>query len=102
MADAKNSPFDPYHKWLGIPKDQRPPTFYQLLGLSPNESDLEVIQEAAIRQSAHLRAYQMGPQGELCKRLLNEIGRAQQTLLNPQKKKEYDARLGPQSAPKMT
>ena len=37
--------FDPYHKWLGIPKDQRPPTHYQLLGISPTEQDREVIEE---------------------------------------------------------
>ena len=43
--------FDPYHKWLGIPKDQRPPTFYQLLGITPGEEDVEVIEEAAIRQT---------------------------------------------------
>src|SRR5205823_2350879 len=35
--------FDPYHKWLGIPKDQRPPTLYQLLGVSPQETDAEVL-----------------------------------------------------------
>ena len=52
--------FDPYHKWLGIPKDQRPPTYYQLLGIAGGESDVEVIEEAAIRQSTHLRAYQTG------------------------------------------
>src|SRR5213080_2219467 len=35
--------FDPYHKWLGIPKEHRPPTNYQLLShaahavLSPDD-----------------------------------------------------------------
>ena len=42
--------FDPYHKWLAIAKDQRPPTYYQLLGISPHEADPEVIEEAAIRR----------------------------------------------------
>ncbi len=46
--------FDPYHKWLAIPKDQRPPTHYQLLGVSPTETDVEVIDEAALRQMAHV------------------------------------------------
>src|SRR5437763_344047 len=54
--------FDPYHKWLGIPKDQRPPTHYQLLGVVPDEKDPEVIEEAAVRQTTHIRAYQIGPQ----------------------------------------
>jgi hypothetical protein len=29
--------FDPYRKWLAIPEDSRPPTHYQLLGISPDE-----------------------------------------------------------------
>src|SRR5436190_6764742 len=93
MAPSKEPQFDPYHKWLGIPKHQRPPTYYQLLGLSQGESDREVIEEAAVRQSTHLRAYQIGTHADLCTKLLNEIGRAQQVLLNPQKKREYDDRL---------
>jgi hypothetical protein len=85
--------FDPYHKWLGIPKVQRPPTHYQLLGLAPDESDLEVIAEAAIRQTTHVRVYQIGPHATDCTRLLKEIATARLTLLNPAKRKEYDAQL---------
>ena len=40
--------FDPYHKWLGIPPEHRPPTHYQLLHLSESETDVEVIEEAGI------------------------------------------------------
>ena len=43
--------FDAYRKWLGIPKHQRPPTLYQLLAVSPEEDDPEVIEEAVIRQT---------------------------------------------------
>src|SRR4051794_16705901 len=85
--------FDPYHKWLGIPKDQRPPTHYQLLGVSPGEEDLEVIEEAAIRQTTHVRVYQMGEHAADCTRLLNEISQAKRTLLDPGKRKQYDATL---------
>jgi hypothetical protein len=84
---------DPYHKWLGIPKDQRPPTFYQLLGISPGETDAEVIDEAAIRQTAHVRMYQIGPHAQDCTRILGEISQARTTLLNPAKRKAYDAQL---------
>ena len=83
--------FDPYHKWLGIRKDQRPPTHYQLLGIAPDEEDLEVIEEAAIRQATHVRAYQIGPHGQDCTRVLNEISQARTTLLNAAKRQEYDA-----------
>lgn len=85
--------FDPYHKWLGIPKDQRPPTHYQLLGIAPGESDPEVIDEAAVRQTAHVRTYQIGQHGADCTRLLNEISVAKMTLLNPAKRKAYDDKL---------
>src|SRR5689334_19004588 len=76
MSVEKDSAFDPYHKWLGIPKGQRPPTFYRLLGIEPSEIDVEVIEEAAIRQITHLRAYQVGQHSALCTRLLNEISAA--------------------------
>jgi WD40 repeat protein len=90
--------FDAYHKWLGIPKDQRPPTHYQLLGLAPEEQDREVIEEAAIRQSTHLRAYQIGAHATDCTRLLNEIAQARGVLLNPAKRAEYDAQLARRTA----
>lgn len=99
MADPKDPNFDPYHKWLGIPKTMRPPTHYQILGLTFGESDVEVIEEAAIRQSTHLRTYQIGPHAELCTKLLNEVGRARQVLLNPVKREEYNRRLTSSAAP---
>jgi WD40 repeat protein len=85
--------FDPYHKWLGIHPEHRPPTYYQLLGISPEEHDREVIEEAAIRQTAHVRTYQLGPHAAECTRILNEIAQARTTLLNPAKRKDYDAHL---------
>jgi len=85
--------FDPYHKWLGIAKDQRPPTHYQLLSIPPGETDPEVIEDAAVRQSAHVRTYQIGTHADLCTRLLNEIAHAKQVLLNPAKRKVYDEQL---------
>jgi WD40 repeat protein len=85
--------FDPYHRWLGIPPDQRPPTFYQLLGVSPDEADPEVIREAALRQTSHVRLYQTGPYAAQCTAILNEIGQARSVLLHPEKRKQYDAGL---------
>jgi WD40 repeat protein len=93
MSIDKEIAFDPYHKWLGIPKAQRPPTLYQLLGLAQGEADAEVIEEAAIRQTTHLRAYQVGPHADDCTKLLNEISAARQVLVNPQKRQDYDSKL---------
>src|SRR5262245_34212128 len=94
--------FDPYHKWLGIPKDQRPPTHYQLLGVAPNETDAEVIDEAAVRQTTHVRAYQIGPHAAECTKVLNEIAQAKLVLLNPAKRKAYDEQLARSQANQIT
>jgi hypothetical protein len=85
--------FDPYRKWLGIPPGQRPPTHYQLLGIAAEETDLEVIEEAALGRTAHLRTYQTGPHAQECAKLLNEIAQAKLVLRDPPKRREYDAGL---------
>jgi WD40 repeat protein len=86
--------FDPYHRWLGIPRGQRPPTYYQLLGIAADEADTEVIEEAALRQASHVRLYQTGPHAQQCTTILNEIGQARAVLLNADKRKHYDDGLG--------
>lgn len=90
--------FDPYHKWLGIPTDQRPPTYYQLLGIARDEADAEVIASAALRQIAFVRNFQTGPHAEECARVLGELAQARLTLSNPEKRAAYDASLAPQAA----
>lgn len=94
--------FDPYHKWLGIPKDQRPPTHYQLLGIAPGETDAEVIDEAAVRQTTHIRAYQIGEHAAHCTRILNEIAQAKLTLVHPAKRRAYDEQLAKAKASQIT
>lgn len=47
--------FDPYHVWLGIPPESRPPTHYEMLGISPHEQDKAVIEAAMLRQSGLVR-----------------------------------------------
>jgi hypothetical protein len=90
--------FDPYHRWLGISPGQRPPTHYQLLGISPEEEDLEVIHAAALRQSAYVRNFQSGPHADLAARVLSELAEARAALTDPARRKEYDARLPRQDA----
>lgn len=85
--------FDAYHKWLGIPPHQQPPTLYRLLGLEPFESDADVIHSAVERQMAHLQSYKIGPQSDLSQKLLNEIARAKVCLLNSASKADYDRQL---------
>ena len=85
--------FDPYYKWLGIPAAEQSPHFYRLLGVSLFETDMEVIENAANRQIAHLRTCSLGPQGEIAQRILNEVTNAKINLLNASKKISYDAQL---------
>ena len=87
--------FDPYHKWLGIPPRDQPPHHYRLLGVQVFESDLVVIQNAADQRMAHLRSFQLGAYADWSQRLLNEVAAARVTLLNPEKKRAYDAHLAP-------
>jgi hypothetical protein len=88
------TPFDPYHRWLGIRPEEQPADHYRLLGLVRFEDDLEAIRDAASRQMAHVRSYALGPHVALSQRILNELAAAKACLLEPAKKAEYDLRLG--------
>src|ERR1051326_674596 len=85
--------FDPYQTWLGIPREQQPPNHYRLLGISPQERDRKVIEEAMIRQMSRIRIYQGGPHARLCSDLLNQIAEAGTTLQDPLKRTRYDEQL---------
>ncbi len=85
--------FDPYSEWLGIPRDQRPVTCYQLLDVDAGETDPAVIQEAAEARAVLVSAHREGPNERICDRLLKEIDLACNVLLDPAKRQEYDERL---------
>ena len=85
--------FDPYHKWLGIPKDKRPPTLYQLLGISPTESDVEVISAAVDRQQAFVTQFQGGPHHDAAASILLKLEEARIVLLNSAERRKYDQKL---------
>ena len=85
--------FDPYYKWLGIPRESQPPDHYRLLGIQTFEADPDVIQAAADQRMMHLRGYQTGKHSEWSQRLLNEVAAAKVCLLNAAKKAAYDQQL---------
>ena len=91
--------FDSYHRWLGIPPAEQPPTLYRLLGLASLEADPSVIEEAADRQMAHVRTHQTGPHAAASQKLLNELSAAKLTLLDADRKAAYDRTLRPSSPP---
>jgi hypothetical protein len=85
--------FDPYRKWLGIPEDSRPPSHYQLLGISPEERDQEVINAACVRQSAYVRNFQTGKYADDATRILTEIAAAKACLTDVMRRAAYDLEL---------
>jgi hypothetical protein len=85
--------FDPYHIWLGIPPEDQPPSYYRILGIPELESNPDVIDTAAERQTLLLRTFQTGPNAELAERLLNEVSEARVCLLTVEDKARYDQQL---------
>lgn len=97
---SETPPFDAYHELLGIAPSEQPPTLYRLLGVTPFESVPTVIERAADRQMAHLRTFQAGKHQADSQRLLNEVTRARQTLLNEKERATYEAKLKQEQAAK--
>ncbi len=60
---------------------------------------MEVIEAAADRQMTYVRQCATGPYMKESQKLLNELAAARICLLNPAKKKAYDAELKPRLAP---
>ena len=85
--------FDPYHRWLSIPSSEQPPTHYRILGLPPFESDLQVIESAALRQIAHVRSFLETPMRTYAVNLIHELSVARQCLIKSESKAAYDAWL---------
>ena len=92
-STEKDESFDPYHKWLAIPKKDQPPTHYRLLGVDLYESDPDVIDTAANKQMTYLHGCATGEHADIAEQLLNEISAARLCLLDVAKKAEYDATL---------
>ncbi|HET6880448.1 MAG TPA: PA14 domain-containing protein, partial [Pirellulales bacterium] len=85
--------FDPYHKWLGIRSDERPPNYYQLLGLPLFEGDPETIGHAADQRIAYVRTLAANEYVDVSQHVLNELAAAKVCLLDAAKRAAYDAKL---------
>ncbi len=82
--------FDPYYKWLGIRPDDRPISYYRLLGVDNDEDDPETIRSAADRTMAYVRSFRQGSHAAESERILGELSRALKVLLDPQLRVRYD------------
>lgn len=91
---APSSDFDPYHKWLAIPKNiKRPPHYYALLGISLDEEDPEVI-TAATEQRLKFVESQAGTGHDIVlQEIVSQLKEAELTLLNLSMRESYDRRL---------
>jgi curved DNA-binding protein CbpA len=85
--------FDAYESWLGIPRERRPATLYDLLGLAIFESDPSAIEQAARRQISRVRPHQNGPRSVQSKEILSDLAHARRVLSDPGQRAEYDAEL---------
>jgi PAS domain S-box-containing protein len=98
LETPQPSDFDPYYRWLGIPKRHRPPNHYQLLGISPKEEDHEIIEAAIERQTNLVKTKKDAEHEQIATRILYEIQEAGMVVLDSDRRKEYDASLA-QSKP---
>lgn len=93
MAPSNQDDFDGYRKWLGITNKKRPPTHYELLKISLDEDDPEVIR-AAVEQRRHYVESKRGDgHDSVVSEILYRIGEAEATLLNDEMRRDYDRRL---------
>ncbi len=93
MNDNKDTDFDPYYRWLGIPKGKRPVNYYKLLGVSPKEKDNEQIRDAAERQKMVIKSFEPDEENKIASQLLYEIEEACFILLDRDFRRQYNSFL---------
>lgn len=85
--------FDGYRKWLGIANKKRPPTHYELLAISLDEDDPEVIHAAAEQRRHYVETKRGDGHDSAVNEILYRIGEAELTLLNDEMRRDYDRQL---------
>ena len=85
--------FDPYSAWLQIPRGQRPPDHYALLGLPPFSADDGQFGDSYRERYALVRKFVLGDHGEIAQRLIDELSTSHDCLTDPARKQEYDEEL---------
>ena len=89
-----DSDFNPYEQWLGIPETELPPNHYRLLGLRDFENDTLKIEKRALTLFDKIQDIAAGTsQIAATQKLLNEISTARVTLLNDEKRAQYESQL---------
>lgn len=93
MAPSNPDEFDGYRKWLGIANKKRPPTHYELLAISLDEDDPEVIRAAAEQRRHYVEKKRGEGHDAVVTEILYRIGEAEATLLNDEMRRDYDRQV---------
>ncbi len=93
MAPRNQDDFDGYRKWLGIANKKRPPTHYELLAISLDEDDPEVIKAATEQRRHYVESKRGEDHDSVVTEILYRIGEAEATLLNDEMRRDYDRQL---------
>ncbi|MFH1444047.1 MAG: hypothetical protein ABIG34_01500 [Candidatus Peregrinibacteria bacterium] len=86
--------FDPYLKWFNIPKDHRPCSYYELLGVPPSADEKEIASAIHLRRD-QLQQELQGEHARTARHILKELQEAEDCLLRPDtdNRAQYDQKL---------
>ncbi|MFP6648632.1 MAG: hypothetical protein VB817_04185, partial [Pirellulaceae bacterium] len=84
------SSWNPYEQWLEIRYHGTVPSYYEMIGVATDEADLSVIEAAADRALARVRACLPGAQAASWTQLLDQLTDARTCLANPVARATYD------------
>jgi hypothetical protein len=93
MTIRHKDDFDCYRKWLGISSKQRPPNHYELLAISPDEDDPDVIRAVADQRRRYVESRRGEGHDDMVTEIAYCINEAEITLLSSEMRREYDRRL---------
>lgn len=93
MASPAHDGFDGYRKWLGIAGKNRPPTHYELLAVSLDEDDPDVIRAAADQRRGYVESKRGTGRDALVTEIVYRINEAETTLLDGGLRRDYDRRM---------
>ena len=93
MAPSKSDDYDGYRRWLGISDKKRPPSHYELLAISLDEEDPEVIRATVEQRRSLVESKRGEGHDTVVSEILYRIGEAEATLLNADMRRDYDRQL---------
>ncbi|MFN0196099.1 MAG: LamG-like jellyroll fold domain-containing protein [Planctomycetaceae bacterium] len=93
MSKDDPNAFDGYRKWLGISEKKRPPTHYELLGVTLDEDDHEVIQGAAEQRREFVKTKRGEGHDNVVNEILYLLTEAEMTLQSPDLRRAYDKKV---------